>query len=139
MEALGIDSGDALAQVSLAVWGVMILFWVAAPIGGYFLYRYLPFKVPLAETLALAAGAFCWFIISFAVTLLVLLRVAPEISGLNAVALSLLAALVSTGMTALIVLIVSRRGARRASAEDHAFRVWDEDQRQRKTHHHKRR
>jgi hypothetical protein len=137
VDALGVDAGDALARVSLAVWGMMLIFWVGAPVGGYFLYRYLRLKIPGADALAVMAGAFCFGLVVFAGTLLALLRLAPGIESGVAVGISLLAALVTTGLTALLVWLFVKRGAHRL--EDHRFRVWGEEQRHRKTHRHKRR
>ncbi len=137
MDSLGLDAGAMLAQASLAVWGTMILFWIVAPVGGFLMYRYLIRKFPMADTFALLAGAFCLFVISFACTLLALLRFMPGMNSGLVVLISLLAGLLVTALTAVLVWAFSKRGSK--NVEDHSFRVWEEDQRQRKSMKHKKR
>lgn len=137
MDPLGLDAGGMLLGASLAVWLAMLLFWIVAPVGGFLMYRYLIRKFPMADTLALLAGAFCLLLISFACTLLALLRFMPGLDSWTAIFISLLAGVLVTVITAGLVWGFSNRRVK--SNEDHAFRVWDEDQRQRKTSHHKKR
>ena len=137
MDPLGLNAGEMLAEASLAVWLAMMLFWIVAPVGGFLMYRYLIRKFPMADTLALLAGAFCLAFISFACTLLALLRFLPGVDAWTAILISLLAGVLVTLITAGLVWGFSRRGVK--TADDQSFRVWDEDQRQRKSARHKKR
>ncbi len=137
-DALGIDAGGLLAQVSLIVWLTLVLFAIVSPVGGYLLYRYVRLRLPMADTFALLAAAFCVFLISFAVLLLALLQSDPPMQAGAALGLSALFGLLVTLATALLVRVMVRRG--QTKLEDHRFSVWDEDQRKRgNTYHHKRR
>ena len=130
-EALGIDSGSALLQVSAAIYGTLILFWVVSPIGGYYLYKYLRLKIPTADLLALLAGVFCAFLISTAVVFLLIQRLDPALDGLLALSVGMLVGMVVTALLALGVVLVVRRGARRLPDAE-SFSVWGEDQHKRR-------
>ncbi|MBZ0295250.1 MAG: hypothetical protein K8L99_21985 [Anaerolineae bacterium] len=129
-ETLGIDAGGTLIDISVIVYITLILFFVVSPIGGYYLYKFMRFKLPMADTLALLAGAFCAFLISFAAAFLSLRRFAPQFDETNALFLSLGFGLIVTLVTALAIRSIAKRSSARVQ-EDHAFRVWDEDQRKR--------
>ncbi len=129
-EALGIDFQALAEQVALVVAATLVIFFLISPIGGYFLFKLLRRATPMPDVFALWGAALIGFLAAFTVLLLGLLRLVPPNEG------NLAALLLISGLGALLVTLVTAFGiralARRSAArlEDHAFRVWGEDQRQ---------
>ncbi len=129
-EALGLDFQAIAGQVALVVAATLVIFFVISPIGGYFLFRLLRRVTPMPDTFALWGAALVGFLAAFTALLLGLLRLIPADEGnLGALLLvSAAGALLVTIVTAFGVRALARRSA--AGLEDHTFRVWGEDQRQ---------
>lgn len=138
MEAIGVNEAELRDQVILALCGVLIAFFIISPIGGYYLHRAARRLLPEQDLFALLAMAFVMFMVSFAVFLGVLLRLASGLDTLLLVELSLLGALIVTGVTALSVKMYLRRSAAHLSTEDQGFSVWGEDRRKRPKNYRKR-
>lgn len=123
-------AAETAIGVSAVVWMTLILFWIVSPIAGFYLFKLTRNKLPSSSILALAALAFCGFLVVFAVTLLALLQFAgldPQL----ALPVSAISAVIVTGVCALAAQRLLTRSKARASAQadEYAFRVWDEDAR----------
>lgn len=121
---------EGAMQVSVAVWMALIIFWVLSPIAGFYLFkvtRRQSFHLDTLSLLTMAVGA---FVVVFALTLLTLLQL-TQIDGVTALLISALSALVVVVICAFAIGQWASRSRKKAqaTAAEHAFRVWDEDQR----------
>lgn len=121
---------EGAVEVSAAVWMTLIIFWILSPIAGFYLFkvtRRQSFHLSALSLLTMAVGAFA---VVFALTLLPLLQFTP-LDDLTAFLVSGISALVVVSLCAFAISRWADRSRRKAqaTAEEHAFRVWDEDQR----------
>ena len=133
MEVIGFDAEVAQQQVQIAVLGLILIFSFIAPVGGMVIHRLIRHFVPGDEVIVLLGTAFIIFIMTFALLLGILLRLSL-FAGLPTplmLLISLFGAAMVTGVTAVAVRAMLRRGARRLDPKTHSFGVWEEDARQR--------
>jgi len=138
MEFLGIDELAMWQQVVIALLGISVTLYVIAPIGGRILFdivgRFTPDHMPLVQ---IGIG-FIIFVLSFAITLGVMLRWGPALKlGLPvSLAISLINATLATGITAAAVHVTLDRPNAKIEPEVKeapvTFGVWDEDARKRR-------
>lgn len=116
--------------ISTIIWMTLILFWILSPIAGFYLFKVTRRKLPTSDAVAFAAMGLCGFLVIFALTLLFLLQ-AAIMDATTAFLVSAISALIVTLICIFAVRTALLRSHARvkASAEEHAFRVWDEDHR----------
>ena len=131
MDAIGFDSASAGEQVLWAVLATLIIFFVISPIGGYFLHKFIKSKTPDTDTFALMAGAFIIFIVTGGLTLAVLLQFIEqtEAAFLIALVISVIIGIITTAISAILVVRLIERGKKKLNPEELAFSVWEEDKR----------
>lgn len=131
MDVIGLDAGEVSQQVVLALLGTVIIFFVLSPIGGYFLHKFIKSKTPDTDTFVLIAGAFILFIVTSGLTLALILQLTEQTESTFIVALliSVLVGIVTTGISAFLVVRFIERGKEKIDPEEQAFSVWEEDKR----------
>jgi ABC-type nickel/cobalt efflux system permease component RcnA len=128
------DAGEVVMEsaigVSGIIWMTLILFWVASPIAGFYLFKLTRRDLPSTDMLALVAMAFCGFLVVFALTLLTLTQFG-QMDATQAFLVSGISALLVTIVCIFVIRLALARSRVKAKqhSEEHAFRVWDEDQR----------
>lgn len=149
MDVLGIDEAALRQQVLIAVIGSFAIFFVIAPIGGRFLHQWVARHVPEQATVALAGIVGIVFLLSFAITLGLLLRWGPALQiGLEAsILLSVFSGVMAVGAMALAIRFTIRRTTppttrtsegETQNAPSGAWGVWGEDARTRGKNMHRR-
>jgi ABC-type Co2+ transport system permease subunit len=131
MDALGIDPAAAGQSAAFALLATSFIFFVLSPIGGYFLHKFIKSKTPNSDTFALVAAAFCMFLITFALTLGVILYFTEqnESTFTSALLISAVVGLIATAITAVVIVRFVERGKQKISRDEQDFSVWDEDKR----------
>ncbi len=131
MEVIGLDSNDMQQQVWFAFCGVCVIFFILSPLAGRVVHRFSRRLLPEQDIFALLATAFVVFALSFAVMFGLLRQFVTGLEMLPALGISLIVALLVTGVTAAFVQYTIRRGAARIDPHASEFGVWGEDARKR--------
>ncbi len=131
MDAIGLDAGEVSQQVLYAIIGTLVIFFVLSPIGGYFLHKFIKSKTPDTDTFAIIAGAFIMFIVTSGLTLALILQLTEqtEATFIAALLMSVLVGMVTTGISAFLVVRMIERGKKKINLEEQSFSVWEEDKR----------
>jgi uncharacterized SAM-binding protein YcdF (DUF218 family) len=131
MDAIGLDSTSMAQQVAIAALGVLFIFFIVSPIGGYFLHKFIKNHTPDTDAFALIAGAFIEFIVVTGLTLAIILQFVEQTEAAFIVALiiSTLVGLVTTAVSALLIVRFIERGKKKINLDQLNFSVWEEDKR----------
>ena len=121
-------------RVLVALVGFVIVFTILSPLMGNLVHRLMRRYFPTDSALAVMATALIIFLLSFAIVVGVLLRFGPagEIGLGTTLLIGLISALLVTAVTAWLVGRGLKRASQKITSEDYAFKVWDEDARERR-------